>query len=158
MWRSIYADEGLKHSNIPPMAVEGLSFTGQRECMVILESLTSYEGRTTDTDLRWTFDLTIVGMTSELDQVRSLIAGLEAKASKRQLLVKGLEGPYKLTDMADRRAWLRLWVSRVWIDGAVRRGAGWDPQRVRIEWTQGEYEPTEESASDAGIAAWQALA
>ena len=39
---------------------------------------------------------------------------------------------------------------------AVRRGAGWGPARIRIEWTQGEYEPTEED--DAGIDTWNALA
>jgi len=45
MWRSIDADEVLKHSNIPPVAVEGLAVTGERECTVIIEWLTSHQGQ-----------------------------------------------------------------------------------------------------------------
>ena len=132
--------------------------TARDRLLADIATVRSEKWRTQDAEIRNTFDLTIDGMTNDLAQVRERISGLEIKASKRVSLIRGIGRPMKLTEMADRRAWLRLWVDKVWIDGAVRRGAGWGPARIRIEWTQGDYEPTDETDSDAGIDTWNALA
>ncbi len=109
-----------------------------------ISEVTAAKWRENDPEIRATFDLTIEGLKGDLAQVRERISELEIQASKKVSRIRGMGQPLRLTEMADRRIWLRLWVSKVWIDASPVRGGRFNPKRIRIDWNYGEYEPNGE--------------
>ena len=109
-----------------------------------ISEVTAVKWRENDPEIRATFDLTIDGLKVDLGQIRERISELEIQASKKVSRIRGMGQPLRLTEMADRRIWLRLWVSKVWIDASPVRGGRFNPKRIRIDWNYGEYEPSGE--------------
>ena len=91
-------------------------------------------------DERVTFDLAIAETTERLAQLRPRQANLAARIDRTPGFTRWGSEPWQSKEVAVRRQWLRVFISKIWID-AGRKGGGFDTSRIRIEWLHGPYEP-----------------
>jgi len=101
---------------------------------------------TQDKDERGTFDLAISQRQELLDKLRPQRASLEARVSAAQTSrwMRMSDQPWHSSDMTVRRAWLRMYIAKIWID-AAKSGGRWSKDRIRIDWLHGSHTPTDEA-------------